>query len=263
MSTFPERCPCCNCTRRIVPMQTFLIGKYACGSVVRWFSPAKREFVQSHKCRWLAAERRLDEMTQNRDDLLKVIELDHAEFANSRVKAGNALGNLLDLVDDLLLDRDENRYDELKWQALTRSDELREAEQFLQSLDGKASLGSQSADRQSLNLGAPMSTKQIIAEVVRILSMIAALTPIKIDDTAVAFVVWAQDQEWFIALVERIRPAVSSEELEAQSLMFEPEALAALQLFGQKTGRQLTGKYGELLSLIFQIIAWVKAHQAS
>lgn len=130
-------------------------------------------------------------------------------------------------------------------------------------LDAEESAGPQSADRQSLNLGAPMTTQQIIAEVVRILSMIAALTPFKYDDTAVAFVIWAQDQEWFIALVERIRPASSSEELEAQSLMFEPEALEALQLFGRESGRQMTGKYGELLSLIFQIIAWVKAHQAS
>lgn len=255
----PDRCPVCDCSKYLEPEGAFVVARYTCDSVIRFDGKGPTRFVRSEKCRWFDAERRLEEMTESRDDLLKVIELDHAKFAEGRA----ALSNLLDLVDDLSLDRVENRYDEEKWHALTHSSELSAAEQFLQSLDGGVLAGAQSADRPPLNLGAPMTTQQIIAEVVRILSMVAALTPFKYDDTAVAFVVWAKDQEWFIALVERIRPASSSEELEAQSLMFEPEALEAMQLFGRETGRQMTGKYGELLSLIFQIIAWVKAHQAS
>jgi hypothetical protein len=266
MNTPPIRCPKCKVrykTDEYVRNEhgtAFAITRwYVCGSAATYSTGGQRHFTQVENCKALALALRLEEMTANRDDLLKVIKRDHAEFAEGR----EALSNLLDLIDDLKHDHDDNRYDEQKWHALSHSSELSEAEQFLQSLDGGASTGPQSADRQSLNLGAPMTTQQSIAEVVRILSMIAALTPFKYDDTAVAFVIWAQDQPWFIALVERIRPASSPEELETQSLLFEPEALASIQQFGRESGRQLTGKYGELLSLIFQVIAWVKAHQAS
>lgn len=112
---------------------------------------------------------------------------------------------------------------------------------------------------QSQTRREPMTTKETIAKVIGILQMITMLTPIKFDDTALEFVIWASEKPWFIALVERIKPASTSAEAEAQSLLFEPELVEGLADWSSETGRQVAGRSGKLLALIMQAIALAKA----
>jgi hypothetical protein len=128
------------------------------------------------------------------------------------------------------------------------------------ALDALRRAGSQSPESaQAQTRREPMTTKETIAKVIGILQMIAMITPIKFDDTALEFVIWASEKPWFVALVERILPASTADELEAQSLTFEPELVTGLLEFSKETGRPVSGRAGKLLALITQVIAIAKA----
>lgn len=128
------------------------------------------------------------------------------------------------------------------------------------ALDALRRVGSQSpGSAQAQTRREPMTTKETIAKVIGILQMITMLTPIEFDNTALEFVVWASEKPWFVALVERILPASTADELEAQSLTFEPELVTGLLEFSKETGRPVSGRAGKLLALITQVIAIAKA----
>ena len=103
-----------------------------------------------------------------------------------------------------------------------------------------------------------MTSKEIIAQAVALLKMIAWLTPIKFDDFAARFLEANQEAAWLIALVERTIPATTPDVLEARLLLYEPELVAALRLFNKKEGNPRAGS-GKILALILQVLALVKA----
>lgn len=104
-----------------------------------------------------------------------------------------------------------------------------------------------------------MTSKEIIAQAIALLKMIAWLTPIKFDDFAARFLEANQEAAWLIALVERIIPASTPDELEAQSLLYEPDLVTALQLFNKREGKPPIAGSGKILALIIQVLALVKA----
>ena len=170
--------------------------------------------------------------------------------------ARDHLEELVDRINELLFDASEFRYDELKWQELSHGPELAAAIAFLDT--GEAPGPESATTRPNHPTERIMSSKEIIAQAVALLKMIAWLTPIKFDDFAARFLEANQEAAWLIALVERIIPATTPDELEAQSLLYEPELVDALQLFNKKEGKPILGS-GKILALILQVLALVKA----
>lgn len=107
------------------------------------------------------------------------------------------------------------------------------------------------------------TAQEVIAELIGTLTMLTLLTATKIDDMALRFVIAVQHMPWFVAIVERILPADTPEEVEAQSLVYEPELVEHLRVFAKAQPQGMFGSYGQILSLVLQIIAIIKARKAA
>lgn len=116
-------------------------------------------------------------------------------------------------------------------------------------------------------------TKAIVDQVIGFLEAIAAITVTKFDDTAVKLLKFIRDDPAFQAWMDKITPAQKGAPLVQSLLAAQAETRAAAKdpdlrkLFDgfrkreAEAGTPVSGSFGELISLIFQAIAWFKARQ--
>jgi FtsZ-binding cell division protein ZapB len=132
------------------------------------------------------------------------------------------------------------------------------------SIDGSDGGGPQSPESLATQTPEnPMSPQQVIAQAIGLLKLLAWLTPFQIDDVAARFLEANQNAEWLTALVSRILPATDPETLERQSLAYEPEMIEALAIFNKQAGKPALAGGGQILTLILQVIALIKAGKAA
>lgn len=93
------------------------------------------------------------------------------------------------------------------------------------------------------------------------LAMVVAIIPGKIDDLALSCIKWLRNDETFLAWLDRYEPAPAG----AMTLP-PPELTEAIGRWRRSEGiaedAVPAGGWMQLVSLVLQIIAWVKSRQA-
>lgn len=117
---------------------------------------------------------------------------------------------------------------------------------------------------------APLKDKasilKTIDDVLFFLEGVAPMTPWAADDTAVRFLKFARNDPAFLRFIDRITAAkaVDPDAPKIAKLQSEPELQALFNRWADRAAVEgdPSGSFGEIISLIFQVVAWVKAFKA-
>ena len=105
-----------------------------------------------------------------------------------------------------------------------------------------------------------------IDDAIFFLEGLAPMTPWQADDTALRFIKFARNDPAFQRIIDRIgaAKAVDPSAPKVAKLENDPELQALFNRWSKRAEEsgEPSGSFGELISLVFQIIAWVKAFKA-
>ena len=105
-----------------------------------------------------------------------------------------------------------------------------------------------------------------IDQLIVALTFAAALTSVPWDDAVVRFLKFARNDEAFKRWIDKIKPApVDNGTIVVDTNQLvepEPEMLALFDRYKAQVGEEKSGNFNELISMLFEAIAWWKAFQA-
>lgn len=107
--------------------------------------------------------------------------------------------------------------------------------------------------------------KSVVDKIVETLTMLAAFTWTPLDDMALRFFAWVRSQPEFLDWFKKLRtpkPETGSFTASLDAAQAAPlEALFDKWKGTLPEGTAPTGSFSEILAIIFQVIAWIKARQ--